>query len=190
MTVGNVTKWMNKWPVSSISMKHHELSTCKNGLKWQIFFIYFFQTLHLFSLFFVPSFYSSLYDPSQSVFLSVSPHLHSEQSVSQHTTHTGQSVAMVMVQAEGKIDSFLEAQMLLEFKWPAVAGKAACVCGVCVFFGAQISCRHTRSQSNSTKNLTRPLTTIPWSHSSNLRMGPKKDGALIDRTCTKHLTFL
>lgn len=66
----------------------------------------FFNTFIFFFLFLVPSFYSSLYDPSQSLFLSVSPHLHSEQSVSQHTTHTGQSVAMVMVQAEGKIDSF------------------------------------------------------------------------------------
>lgn len=67
-------------------------------------FVLLIQPPLFFFLFLMPSFYSSLNDPSWS--LSLSPHLHSEQSVSQHTTHTGQSVAMVTVQAEGKIDSF------------------------------------------------------------------------------------
>ncbi len=76
-------------------------------MKWfEMTDLFFLNTFIFFFLFLVPSFYSSLYDTSQSLFLSVSPHLPSEQSVSQHTKHTGQSVAMVMVQAEGKIDSF------------------------------------------------------------------------------------
>lgn len=115
----------------------------------------------------------------------VSPHLHREQPVSQHTHALVSPLPWWQCKLRAKSTAFKKHRRCLNLN-----GRQ-CVCEwfVYVAFKPRLAAGIQEANRMAQKNVTGPLITIPWSYFSNLKTRLKK-GAPCDRTCTKHLVFL